>query len=127
MNPTNFITATSRTDGDSEHYEAAGKRAAKCVKELHYSTGIVTEAAEIADVYKKHIAYGTDIDEYNVKEEIGDALWYIARFLELKNWTFAEVMALNTAKLKARYPEKFTKEDAENRDLKKEREILESE
>ena len=127
MNTTNFITATSRTDGDEDHYKLAAERAASCVKETHYSLGLVTEAGEIADVYKKFIGYGRAIDNVNVKEEIGDLLWYVARFLELKNWTFEEVMRLNTDKLKARYPEKFTQEDAENRDLEKERRILEGE
>ena len=127
MNTTNFITATSRTDGDDDHYKLASERAASCAKELHYTLGLVTEAGEIADVYKKFIGYGKEPDNVNVKEEIGDLLWYVARFLELKDWTFEDVMRLNTEKLKARYPEKFTQEAAENRDLKAERRILENE
>jgi hypothetical protein len=36
------------------------------------------------------------------------------------------VLDINIDKLKARYPEKFTEKEAENRDLDKEREVLES-
>ena len=37
----------------------------------------------------------------------------------------SEIMSSNIAKLKARYPNKFTQEDALNRDLNVERNILE--
>ena len=71
------------------------------------------------------MAYGSKLDVTNIKEELGDLLFYVARFMELYGWTFEEVMQLNTDKLKARYPDKFTQDAAENRDLVKEREILE--
>jgi hypothetical protein len=38
--------------------------------------------------------------------------------------TFEEAMATNIAKLQARYPQKFTLDNAVNRDLEKERDIL---
>lgn len=126
MNPTNFITSTSRTDGDNEHYRDVSMRAAMCSRGLHYALGLVTEAGEVADAYKKHVAYGSNLDVTNIKEELGDLLWYVGRFMDLYGWTFEEVMQLNADKLRSRYPEKFTKEDAENRDLIKERDILES-
>ena len=125
MNATNFITATSRTDGDDEHYKGVAERAANNARGIHYALGLVTESGEIADASKKHVAYGSGLDVTNIKEEIGDLLFYVARYMELYGWTFEEVMQLNTDKLKARYPEKFTQDLAENRDLEKERGILE--
>lgn len=113
-----YIELVERTDapiGDSY----------SCLHEVHMAMGIVTEAGELIDVYKKNLAYGKAIDEVNLQEEIGDLMWYIARFVKIKGYDLEAIMATNIEKLKARYPEKFTSTDAINRDLKKEREILE--
>ena len=88
--------------------------------------GLVTEAGEFQDMLKKHVFYGKPLDEVNLKEEIGDLLWYCAIALEALDTDFEAVMETNINKLKARYPEKFTEDKAENRDLVKEREILEN-
>jgi len=93
--------------------------------DLHMVLGMQTESAEIADVYKKHIAYGKDLDLVNVKEEIGDLIWYIANLCTLKGWDLEDIMQTNIDKLKVRFPEKFTNDKALNRDLKEERKILE--
>ena len=94
---------------------------------LHAAIGMQTEAAEFSDMLKKHIFYGKPLDKVNLKEELGDQLWYIAMALRALDTTFEAVMERNIEKLKARYPDKFTEELAENRDLDKEREILENE
>jgi NTP pyrophosphatase (non-canonical NTP hydrolase) len=93
--------------------------------ELHMALGMVTEAGEFADVYKKALAYGKAIDYINLKEEIGDILWYIANFCNLQGWNMGDIMETNIKKLEARYPEKFTEDKAINRDLTFERKILE--
>lgn len=92
---------------------------------LHASMGLVTESAEFQDMVKKHVFYGKTLDEVNLKEEIGDILWYCAIALEALGTNFETVMNTNIEKLKARYPQKFTEDAATNRDLNKEREILE--
>jgi NTP pyrophosphatase (non-canonical NTP hydrolase) len=94
--------------------------------DLHMVLGMQTEAAEIADVYKKHIAYKKELDLVNVKEEIGDLMWYIANMCNMHGWDLREILDTNIAKLEARYPEKFTEEQAINRDLVTERQILEA-
>ena len=93
--------------------------------DLHMVLGMQTEVAEIADAYKKHIAYKKPIDYVNIKEELGDAMWYIANLCNIHGWDLRDILATNIAKLEARYPEKFTEENALNRDLVIEREILE--
>lgn len=92
---------------------------------VHMVMGISTEAGELVDVYKKSLAYGKPIDVANEKEEIGDLMWYIANHCTNRGFDLSEIMATNIAKLQARYPEKFTSENAITRDLSKEREILE--
>ncbi len=93
--------------------------------ELHMVMGISTEAGELLDAYKKHFAYGKDLDVVNVGEEIADIMWYISNLCRIKGIDLEEMMQRNVDKLKARYPEKFTQENALNRNLDNERNILE--
>lgn len=93
---------------------------------LHYLTGMVTEVGELLDPFKKNMAYGKEIDYINVKEEVGDLMWYIANFCRVNNFDLEKIMETNIAKLKERYPHKFTQENAINRNLKEERRILET-
>lgn len=92
---------------------------------IHMILGMVTEVAELADVYKKHLAYKKFKDMVNIKEELGDLMWYIAGFCKMNNINIHEVLQTNINKLKARYPDKFTEEAAIIRDLDNERKILE--
>ena len=92
---------------------------------LHMVLGMVTEVAELADVFKKNIAYGKAIDWVNVKEELGDCFWYLANFARINGIDIESELGINIDKLKSRYPDKFSEEAAINRDLVKERSILE--
>ena len=87
--------------------------------------GLQTESAEISDVFKKKLAYNKDIDWVNVKEEIGDLMWYIANLCNLNEWDLENILETNINKLKIRFPEKFTNDLAINRDLLEERKTLE--
>jgi NTP pyrophosphatase (non-canonical NTP hydrolase) len=91
----------------------------------HMLLGIITELGELADVFKKSLAYDSLIDWTNVKEEIGDMMFYIAGFCLRHNIDLENIINVNVAKLETRYPEKFSNWRANNRDLDKERDILE--
>lgn len=149
----------------------------------HMILGIISEVGELADAYKKHLAYGKELDKVNVLEEIADIFWYVAnwvntrpeysssevKFIKSKDletgeeettpsdffFTYLQTLHLgklnglvnktfslgihlgftieevekaldnNIAKLRVRYPEKFTQEKAMNRDLESERKELE--
>lgn len=93
--------------------------------DLHMVLGMQTEAAEIADVYKKTIAYRKPLDFVNIKEEVGDLMWYVANLCNMNGWDLREILDTNIAKLEARYPNSFNSFDALNRNLEKEREKLE--
>ncbi len=93
---------------------------------LHMILGMLTEVGELADVFKKNMAYNKVIDWINVKEEIGDVMFYIAGFCSMNNFDLENILENNVKKLQARYPEKFSEDNALNRDLDKERFILES-
>lgn len=92
---------------------------------LHAGIGLATESAEFLDALKKHIYYGKPLDRVNLREELGDLFWYMAIACDALDVSFDELQETNIAKLSARYPEKFTMDKAENRDLATERQILE--
>jgi len=92
---------------------------------LHGVSGCVTEAGELEDALKKCIFYGKELDLVNLTEEVGDVMWYLAILLDELGSSFEEVITINIRKLKSRYPNKFSSERALNRNLDKERDILE--
>ena len=92
---------------------------------LHAAIGLVTEAAELTDMLKKHIFYGRDIDKINAQEEVGDALWYAGLAVDVLKTTMDDIMTKNIAKLQERYPEKFDEHKAMNRDISKELKVFE--
>lgn len=93
--------------------------------QLHMVMGISTEANEILDAYKKAFAYGKPLDVVNVGEELGDLFWYVSNLMRILGIDFEDTLQINIDKLKARYPDgRFDKDKAVNRDLSKEREIL---
>lgn len=96
----------------------------KTANDLHMILGMVTEIGELSDVYKKFMAYGKTKDMVNVREELGDLMFYIVNFCTMNNLDLESIMEANIAKLTIRYPEKFTEERANNRNLNKEREVL---
>lgn len=87
------------------------------IRLLHAAMGLVTEAAEVTDMLKKHIFYGKDIDYVNAQEECGDVCWYVAIVIDVLKTTMDDILSKNITKLKKRYPEKFTKEHAINRNI----------
>jgi NTP pyrophosphatase (non-canonical NTP hydrolase) len=92
---------------------------------MHAAAGVCTEGGELMDVFKKFHFYGKPIDWVNVQEEIGDVLWYLALACRASGTSLEVIAEKNIAKLKARYPEKFTNFRAINRDLETERKFLE--
>lgn len=92
---------------------------------LHCAIGVSTESGELLDAFKKHIFYGKPLDHTNIKEEIGDKMWYISNLCRLMNIDLEEIMQTNINKLRIRYPEKFSNDLAEKRDLEAERKELE--
>ncbi len=93
---------------------------------LHCAIGCSTEAGELLDAFKKHIFYGKPLDKINVGEEIADMMWYISNLARLSGLDVEMLLQSNINKLRVRFPDKFTEENAENRDLDAERKALES-
>lgn len=97
----------------------------KTLRILHAAMGCCTESGELMDAVKKHLLYGKPLDEVNLQEEAGDMFWYTALLADAVGFTFEDTFEKNIAKLRARYPNRFSEKDALLRDLEKERKILE--
>lgn len=91
---------------------------------FHYVIGAATEINELMLALTKGAITG-NLDKVNVGEEIADAQYYLHAATERLGLDMGDLLAKNIAKLEARYPGKFSNENAVNRDLGKEREILE--
>lgn len=50
----------------------------------HAQLGMISEVGEIANLYKRCLAYGRPFDAVNLLEEIGDVIWYLALFCDEK-------------------------------------------
>jgi hypothetical protein len=92
---------------------------------FHAIVGKVTESIELLELLYAVIYEGQEFDRVNFAEELGDGFWYDAIGCDAAGLTFDEIQQKVIAKLKARYPQKFTSERAINRDLDTERSILE--
>ena len=92
---------------------------------LHGAMGLSTEANEVLDNLKKTIYYGYDFDRDNLIEEMGDCMWYLALIADTLGVNFKEIADKNIAKLRTRYPRRFTKEDSLARDTNAERKVIE--
>jgi NTP pyrophosphatase (non-canonical NTP hydrolase) len=125
MNSSDYIKNAIKTEVSD--YDPVVKRLsdAKMARILHGIIGISTESGELLDAIKKHLMYGKPLDEVNIKEEVADCFWYMAILADTLGFSFEEIQERNIAKLKARFGDKFTEESAINRDLEKERKILE--
>lgn len=98
----------------------------KSTRALHACLGMAGEVGEISGAIEKWLMYQQTLDTVNLREELGDLLWYFAQMCNAMDFDMAEIMATNIQKLKHRYPDKFSSEKAleENRDREGEREIL---
>jgi len=89
---------------------------------FHSVVGIATESTELLEALD---VTGSTMDNVNIAEEFGDIDWYKAIGVDELDIEWDSILAAVIAKLKARYPQNFTSENAINRDLDKEREVLE--
>lgn len=123
MTPSEYQQAASRTEAplDKAIHMLNGKRQARL---LHGAMGCNTESGELLDAMKKHIFYQKPLDTNNIREELGDLMWYIAIICNEMGWRLEDVMQINIDKLHTRYPEKFTSKHATQRDLFAEQQVL---
>lgn len=117
----NFIEDCKRTESLLNGLLLSGDK----TRLLHAAFGLSTEAGEFLDQLKKHYFYDRALDLTNLREELGDLLWYMAIAMDALDTDFPTEMDRVIRKLRVRFPEKFNPVDANCRDLPAERKELE--
>ena len=79
---------------------------------LTAALGLNGEASEFSELIKKCIFQGKEYDDTTknkLKDELSDVMWYIAQGCIALDISIEELMDINMAKLKDRYPTGFDK------------------
>jgi hypothetical protein len=102
----------------------------KLLKKDDYIEQLQVSVSKLTDLEKKHLAYKREITQLQIIDAIVDVAERLNDCYVYFNLNAEDCMQKNIDKLKARFPEKFAegydwRHDANNRDLEKERKILE--
>nr|WP_254178579.1 nucleoside triphosphate pyrophosphohydrolase family protein [Cytobacillus oceanisediminis] len=81
----------------------------------NYGLGLNGEAGEVADILKKGIFHGHEMNRHELAKELGDVLWYVANIAHLAGFTLEKIALMNVDKLMRRYPTGFDAERSVNR------------
>jgi NTP pyrophosphatase (non-canonical NTP hydrolase) len=102
-----------------DEYQAEALRTAASSLGTHDLTvrtlGLCGEAGEFADLVKKFVGHGHDLDHGAARKELGDVLWYVATLADSLGCSLDAIAQLNVAKLRARYPAGFSVDASKHR------------
>lgn len=72
--------------------------------------GLCGESGEAIDIVKKHLSQGHELDKEKLANELGDIAWYLAETAYIIGYDLEDILNMNIAKLKKRYPDGFDAE-----------------
>ncbi len=102
--PRVYVEAAGKWMGYGKFVATLAKKMPSIVEDrLHAAVGISGEAGELLDAIKKNWVYNKELDSENVKEELGDLMFYITALMLLQGITVYEVLEANVTKLEKRY------------------------
>lgn len=78
-----------------------------------FALGLAGESGEVVDDIKKKYFHGRDVDPEHTLEELGDVMWYVANIATQMGASLESILVNNVAKLKARYPDKYRRNENE--------------
>lgn len=103
--------------GANQYQELAMRTAnPECTNLSNVGLGITGEAGEVADLIKKHLHHGHELDREKMIKELGDVCWYVALGCTVLGIDMSSVMERNIEKLKKRYPDGFDSNKSINRE-----------
>jgi NTP pyrophosphatase (non-canonical NTP hydrolase) len=94
------------------------------LEEHHFNFSVFIEISKLQNQVKRFIAYKKEIDRVEETKIITNTILAIKYACSRLDLDIYEVMDKNIQKLKVRFPEKFTEENAINRNLEKEYDVL---
>jgi len=81
----------------------------------HAVFGLSGEVGEISSLFQK-VYQGHELNESDLRKEIGDAAWMLAELCTAYGWDMEQVFIENIEKLRARYPKGFSAERSLHRE-----------
>ena len=78
--------------------------------------GLSGESGECADLVKKHLFQGHELDAEKLANELGDVAWYLALASYAIGNSLEAVLQMNVDKLRKRYPDGFSAERSIHRE-----------
>tara|TARA_B100000941_G_C28476710_1_gene539634 strand:- start:569 stop:973 length:405 start_codon:yes stop_codon:yes gene_type:complete len=111
--------ASKNIDDFSDAVDIMDEQGVEPTRLVTASIGLSGEVGEFNDIVKKCLFQGKEMDENTVthlKKELGDIMWYIAQGCIALGTDIEELIDINTAKLKDRYPDGFDGFRSDNRD-----------
>ena len=91
---------------------------------LHAIIGVRTEAQELIELLNLSLVDRSRLDPDEVLDELGDVLWYAALLAASQGSTLSEAMRRNVAKLRKRFPDRFSGQLAIAPDKRREAEAM---
>lgn len=82
---------------------------------INGALGLCGEAGEVADIVKKAVFQGHEVDVEHIAEELGDCAWYLAITASAIGMGLDDIFERNKAKLRERYPDGFDSEKSIHR------------
>lgn len=83
-------------------------RAFHMADRLEAAMGLMGEAGEVGEIFKKECFYGKQHDTRKLTEELGDVFHYFCRMLYLNNISINAVVQSHVEKMSKRFPEGYT-------------------
>ena len=111
--------ATKHTKDFIDSVEIIDEQGVEPSRLLTASIGLSGEVGEFNDIVKKCVFQSKEMDEdivTHLKSELGDIMWYVAQGCLALGTNIEELIDINTAKLKDRYPGGFDEFRSDNRD-----------
>lgn len=81
----------------------------------NFALGLTGESGEVADIVKKHLHHGHELESVELLKELGDVLFYISSMCTLLGVEMEMVASMNVDKLERRYVNGFSEEASINR------------
>lgn len=114
-NAIDTVDAIAEFEANVDRLFAKPDRDQKTLRQVHAVLGAGGEVGELSDAIKKSWIYNADLDLGNVKEEIGDTMFYLQALAAECGFSLLDAMKANVAKLKIRYPDGYTDQAAQDR------------
>ncbi len=78
--------------------------------------GLCGESGEVADMVKKHLHQGHELDKEHLAKELGDVTWYLALGATIIGYELEDILQMNIDKLRKRYPDGFDSQKSQHRE-----------